>query len=162
MDAATTRHGEWFAAVAERFGDGLDIDNELPMSLLAPDEGDVLAALDASIDSDRPTVAYRILVALGAKWSSIGRPEVGERVAMWLSTRSPSDGEEMWAAAVARACFERSSNPDSPIHQFAEEAMAISELVGDVESARFLTGVHRLAGEVGTARSVRGDMADRP
>jgi predicted ATPase/class 3 adenylate cyclase len=162
VDAVTVRHGEWFAAVAERFGDGLGVDHELPMSLLAPDEGDVLAALDASIESDRPTIAYRILVALGAKWSSIGRPEVGERAAMWLSTRSPSDGEEMWAAAVARACFERSSDPDSPIHRFAEEAMAISELVGDVQSPRFLIGGHEVAGEVGTARSVGGDMADRP
>ena len=87
----------------------------------------------------RPSVAYRILVALGDKWSSIGRPEIGEQVAAWLSTRSPSDGEEMWAAAVVRACFERSSDPGSPIHQFADEALAIAELVGDGESSRFLS-----------------------
>ena len=162
VDEVTRRHGEWFAAVAERFGDNVGVDQELPMSLLAPDEGDVLAALDASIESDPPTIAYRILVALGAKWSSIGRPEVGERVAAWLSTRSPSDGEEMWAAAVARACFERSNDAGSPIHQFADEALAIAELVGDGESPRFVFGAHHGAGVDGTARSVQGDMAGRP
>ena len=162
VDAVTARHGEWFAAVAERFGDQLGVDQELPMSLLAPDEGDVLAALDASIESGRPAIAYRILVALGAKWGSIGLPEVGEQAANWLSTRSPSDGEEMWAAAVARACFERSGDPDSPIHQFAEEAVAIAELVGDDESTRWLSEAQQMADEAGTARSVRGDMADRP
>lgn len=151
--AVISRHGEWFAMVAERFGAQPDADEALPMSLLAPDEADVLAALDASMGSEPPTIAYRILVALGASWSSIGRPEVGQRVAQWLSTRSPGDGEEMWAAAVARACAERSDDPASPIHRFADEALAIAELVGDDVSPRHLAG---------SAPSVAGDMAERP
>ena len=157
VEVVMARHGAWFAAVAERFDDRSGADEALPMSLFAPDEGDVLAALHRSMESDGPLVAYRILVVLGAKWSSIGRPEIGAEVATWLTTRPPSDGEEMWAAAVARSCHERSGDPDSPIHRFAEEARAIAELVGDEESPRFLSRP-----EDGAARSVPVDMADRP
>ena len=156
VDATNARHGAWFAAIAERFSAASGSPEPLPLSLLAPDEGDVLAALQTSMRSDTPLVAYRILVALGATWSSIGRPEIGDQVANWLSTRSPSDGEEMWAAAVARSCHERARHPESPIHQFAEEALAIAELVGDHESPRLL------AAAAETARSVPGDMATRP
>jgi predicted ATPase len=152
--AVTRRHGAWFAAVAERFGRDSNGDRALPLSLLAPDEGDVLAALRTSMESDDPIVAYRILVALGDTWSSIGRPETGEQVAAWLSGRSPSDGEEAWAAAVLRACHERASDPSSPIHQFTDEAIAIAELVGDTDSPRLLT-----ATDTGAATSVRSDMA---
>jgi hypothetical protein len=153
---ATRRHGLWFAALAERFSAAPGSPEPLPLSLLAPDEGDVLAALQTSVESDSPVVAYRILVALGATWSAIGRPEIGEQVAIWLSTRSPSDGEEMWAAAVARSCHERAGDPDSPIHRYADEALAIAELVGDLESPRLL------AATATTARSVRDDMASGP
>ena len=156
VDATNARHGAWFAAIAERFSAASGSPEPLPLSLLAPDEGDVLAALQTSMRSDTPLVAYRILVALGATWSSIGRPEIGDQVANWLSTRSPSDGEEMWAAAVARSCHERAHHPESPIHQFAEEALAIAELVGDHESPRLL------AAAAETARSVPDDMATRP
>ena len=107
--------------------------------------------------ADEPTIAYRILMALGASWSSIGRPEIGELSATWLSGRSPSDGEEMWAAAVLRSCRERASDPASPIHQFADEAIAIAELVGDTESLRSFA-----AADQPTAPSVGSDMADRP
>ncbi len=130
--------------------------DSLPLSLVAADEGDVLAALRASMGSDHPSAAYRILLALGSTWSSIGRPEIGEQAAVWLSTRSPSDGEETWAAAVLRSCRERASDPASPIHRFADEAVAIAELVGDVDSPRLL---ERLDDE--TAPSVPSDMAGR-
>ena len=155
--SVTARHGEWFAGVAERFGDSSGGGGALPLSLLVPDEGDVIAALHSSMNATDPSAAYRILVALGASWSAIGRPEVGEQAATWLATRSPSDGEEMWAGAVARACVERAGDPISPIHQYADEALAIAELVGDVESARLLT-----APEMSTVTSVGSDMADRP
>lgn len=128
----------------------------LPLSLLAPDEGDVLAALGASMGSDDPSTAYRILVALGATWSTIGRPEIGEQAAIWLTSRSPSDGEETWAAAVLRSCHERAGDPASPIHRFADEAVAIAELVGDVDSPLLL---ERPDDE--TAVSVHTDMAVR-
>ena len=154
--AVVIRHGEWFAAVAERFRSSRGDVAALPLSLLAPDEGDVLAALRASMDSDHPSTAYRILVALGAMWSSIGRPEIGEQAADWLSSRTPSDGEETWAAAVLRSCHERAGDPTSPIHRFADEAVAIAELVGDVDSPRLL---ERSDGE--TAVSVHTDMAVR-
>lgn len=156
-DAVIARHGAWFAAVAERFGAGHGADPALPLSLLAPDEGDVLAALRSSMESGDPSTAYRILVALGPSWTRIGRPEVGEAAATWLSGRSPSDGEEMWAAAVLRACCERAGDPFSPIHRFADEAIAIAELVGDAESPRFLTPSNSTAGT-----SVLFDMAEQP
>ena len=154
--AVVVRHGTWFAAVAERFRSPRGDAVALPLSLLAPDEGDVLAALRASMSSDDPSTAYRILGALGAMWTSIGRPEIGEQAARWLSSRSPSDGEESWAATVLRSCHERAGDPDSPIHCFADEAVAIAELVGDVDSPRLL---ERPDGE--TAGSVHTDMAIR-
>jgi len=155
-NAVINRHGRWFAGVAERFSNATSVDEALPLSLLAPDEGDVLAALRFSMASDDVAVAYRILVALGATWSAIGRPEIGEQVATWLSGRSPSDGEEAWAAAVLRACRERASDPASPIHQFTDEAIAIAELVGDIESRRLLST------NAPTATSVGSDMAKEP
>ena len=155
-DAVIARHGAWFAAVAERFSSSTGDAGSLPLSLLAPDEGDVLAALRASMATDHPTTAYRILVALGATWSSIGRPEIGEQVALWLSSRSPSDGEEAWAAAVLRSCHERAGDPASPIHRFADEAVAIAQLVGDLDSPRLIETVDEQ-----TAASVPSDMAAR-
>jgi predicted ATPase/class 3 adenylate cyclase len=159
-DTVTTRHGSWFAGVAERFGtesiggrDGTGA--ALPISLLAPDEGDVVAALHASMASDDPTVAYRILIALGATWSSIGRPDIGEQAARWLCTRSPGDGEELWAAAVARSCQERSGDPGSPIHPFADEALAIAELVGDEVTRRVFADLRTQPG-----RSPGGDVGN--
>ena len=109
------------------------------------------------MESGDPSTAYRILVALGPSWTRIGRPEVGEAAATWLSGRSPSDGEEMWSAAVLRACCERAGDPFSPIHRFADEAIAIAELVGDAESPRFLTPSNSTAGT-----SVLFDMAEQP
>jgi predicted ATPase/class 3 adenylate cyclase len=154
---AIARHGQWFASVAERFSNATSTDEALPLSLLAPDEGDVLAALQASMASGDVATAYRILVALGATWSAIGRPEIGEQVATWLSGRAPSDGEEVWAAAVLRACHDRAGDPASPIHQFADEAIAIAELVGDTESPRLLDPT-----DEPTVTSVGSDMAEQP
>ncbi len=61
VDATNARHGAWFAAIAERFSAASGSPEPLPLSLLAPDEGDVLAALQTSMRSDTPLVAYRIL-----------------------------------------------------------------------------------------------------
>jgi hypothetical protein len=155
-DAVIARHGEWFATVAERFGTEHGADVSLPLSLLTPDEGDVLAALRSSMESGDPSTAYRILVALGTSWTHIGRPEVGEAAAIWLSGRSPSDGEEMWSGAVLRSCHERIGDPSSPIHRFADEAIAIAELVGDAESPRLLAPSNSTAGT-----SVVFDMAEQ-
>jgi predicted ATPase len=150
---AIARHGAWFAGIAERFDDA---DSSMPISLLVPDEADVLAALEASMQSDDPTVAYRILGALGAAMTQLGHPDVADRAADWLCTRTPSDGEERWAAAVARLCFDRAGLPGE-IHRFADEARAISEMADDPRSVEFVDrSERRHATTVGT---VHGDMA---
>jgi len=150
------RHGTWFAGIAERFG---DVDSAIPVSLLAPDEPDVLAALETSMGSSDPSVAYRILVALGAELRGLGHPEAADRAAAWLCTRTPSDGEERWAAAVARLCFEQADDPAAEIHAFAEEARAIAEMVNDDISVDFVDRSERR--RPATVGTVRGDMASR-
>ena len=122
----SARHGAWFAALVEQFDD-----QTMPLSLLAPDEADVIAALDASMAGDDPSVALRILAMLGAHWRNLGYPEVADRAAAWVCTRTPSEGEERWAAAVARLCLAHSGDPDAAIHAFADEALPIAELAGD-------------------------------
>ena len=135
LAGVTVRHGAWFAAVAERFAEA---GSAMPQSLLAPDLADVLAALDASMQSSDSTVAYRILIALGAQWRNLGQFDVGDRAATWLCARTPSDGEERWAAAVARHCANHAGDRDCPIHAYADEARAIAEIVGDATSVEFI------------------------
>lgn len=151
---AVARHGSWFAAIAERFSDA---GSGMPVSLLAPDESDVLAALETSMHSSDPTVAYRILVALGAEMTSLGHPDVADRAAAWLCTRTPSDGEERWAAAVARLCFDRVDDRNAEIHGFADEAHAIAEMVDDPGSIDFIDRSERH--DEATAGTVPSDMA---
>ena len=127
------RHRSWFADVAERFAKAGD---EVPVSLLAPDETDIYDALDSAIRGADPAVAYRIIIALGDRWPQLDRPDVVEAAVNWIVSRSPSDGERAWSAAVARLQHV-SRQADSPIHGFADEAQAISELVGDADSARY-------------------------
>lgn len=138
VTSVVERHGAWFAAIAERFDDPT-----MPVSLLAPDEADVLAALETSMSGDDPSVALRILAALGAHWRELGYPEVADRAAAWLCTRSPSDGEERWAAAVARLCLAHSMDPAAGIHAFAEEALAVAQLAGDERTAALLDSTAR-------------------
>ncbi len=149
VGGASARHGAWFAALAERFDD-----QTMPLSLLAPDETDVLAALEASMAGDDPSVALRILATLGAQWRHLGYPEIADRAAAWLCTRTPSDGEERWAAAVARLGLAQSGDPDAAIHLFADEALAIAELSGDERTVELLgSGAHHDAAT--TAGTVR-------
>ena len=156
LDGAVARHGAWFAALAERFDDPT-----MPLSLLAPDEADVLAALETSMGGMDPSVALRILATLGAQWRNLGYPEVADRAAAWLCTRTPSDGEERWAAAVARLCHAQSGDPGAAIHAFAEEALAIAELAGDERTVELLESDARRH-DPATAGTVRGDMASTP
>ncbi len=151
---AVARHGTWFAAVAERFSDA---DSAIPLSLLAPDEADVIAALETSMQSDDPSVAYRILIALGVELRGLGHPDVADRAAAWLCTRTPSDGEERWAASVARMCLDQAPNRAAGIHAFADEARAIAEMAEDDLSVEFVERSDRE-----TVGTVGGDMASRP
>ena len=153
LNGAVARHGEWFANVAERFAGAGEA---MPVSLLAPDESDVLAALDASMQSADPSVAYRIIAGIGPSWSVLDHHEVLDTVTTWVCGRSPSDGEEQWAAAVARLCFVHAQRPDSPIHALADEARAVAEVVHDDDSPQFLDAAVAV-GE--TARTVASDMA---
>jgi predicted ATPase len=149
LTGARARHGQWFAALAERF-DG----QTMPLSLLAPDESDVLAALETSMAGADPSVALRILATLGAQWRNLGYPEVADRAAAWLCTRTPSDGEERWAGAVARLCLAQSGDPGAAIHAFADEALAIAELAGDERTVEVLESAahHHDPATVGTVR----------
>ena len=132
------RHGAWFASVAERFEGG----SGLPVSLLAPDGVDVIAALEVSMDSFDANVAYRIVVALGGRLRDLGYGDLVDRVATWIGGRSPSDGEALWAGAVAQLCLDQAARGavasaggtgggDGGVFALAEEARAIAEMVGD-------------------------------
>lgn len=153
LAATVERHGNWFAGVAERFTGQADV---LPASLLAPDEADVFAALDTAMHSIDPEVAYRIIVGLGDHWGQVDRQDVVGGIGQWLSSRSPSDSEQRWAAAVARMSLVLADRPASPIHALAEEALAVAEIVHDLESPEYL---ERAAAARETAHSVRDDMA---
>ena len=150
-DFATTtaRHGAWYADVAERFGAGGD---DMPDSMLEPDLADLLAALDASMTGDDPAVAYRIVIGVGGRLATLGHPERLDSIATWLSTRSPSDGEDRWSAAIARLATALADRPDHVLHDFVPEARAIAELGNDDDTAERLRTVE-------TARSVSADMA---
>ena len=153
LSAAVAQHGEWFAAVADRFTAAGD---PMPASLLGPDEADLMAALDANMVSANPTVTYRIIVGIGANWPSVDHHDMLNRVTSWICSRSPGDGEERWAAAVARLCAVHALKLDQPIHAFADEARAIAEIVDDEVSQRILDAA---ADTARTARTVAGDMA---
>ncbi|MGB8858665.1 MAG: hypothetical protein WCC60_05390, partial [Ilumatobacteraceae bacterium] len=148
------RHGAWFAAVAERFAGQADT---LPASLLAPDEADVFAALDTAMHSLDPAVAYRIIIGLGDHWVHLERQDVVATIGNWLSSRSPSDGEQQWAAAVARMSLALAHRPESPIHALAEEALAVAEIVHDEVSPGYLA--RAAAALQTTVETVRTDMA---
>ena len=170
VGATTSRHGAWFAAVAERFASDGDA---LPISLLNPDHADVLAAMESAMGSAEPSVAYRIIVALGDRWHPGEHTDTIEHAAAWLCGRSPSDGEQLWAAAVARIADTQSTRPDATIHAFTAEAAAIAEMVRDTVSQLVLahasavrSGDHTAAAAAneslrasGVARTVHGDMA---
>ena len=132
---ATARHGIWFAELAEQFG-AAGLAN--PASLLVPDKLDVLGALETSMASDDVSVAYRILIGLGAWWHLLDQADTVDAAAHWICGRSPSDGEERWAAAVARLSYALAAKPGAPVHEFADEARAIAELTGDRISPRYV------------------------
>jgi predicted ATPase len=171
LEPVTSRHGAWFAAVAERFASDGDA---LPISLLAPDHADVIAAMDAAMASLEPSVAYRIIVALGDRWHPGEHTDTIEHVTTWLCGRSPSDGEQRWAAAVARLADAHATRPHAAIHAYTAEAAAITEMMHDTVSQLFLAHASALrAGDgtaaaaataalraAGVARTVPGDMAE--
>lgn len=155
--ATVAHHGEWFAAVAERFAAA---GQAMPVSLLAPDEADLMAALEAAMGTFDPSVAYRIIGGIGVSWSSVDHHEMLARVTAWVSGRSPSDGEERWAAAVARLCFVHALQGDNIIHTFADEARAIAEIAHDDDSQLVLDAAIVAADEAArTAPTVSNDMA---
>jgi predicted ATPase len=161
LPAAVGRHGEWFAAVAERFAASGDVSGALPTTLLAPDEADVVAAMSTSMGSFDPSVAYRIIVAIGDRWPVLDRTAatggIVDSIGNWLCQRSPSDGEEHWAAAVAHVSGASITRPDAPVHRLVEEATAVAELVHDDRSVELLVrATATLAATVGTSRK---DMA---
>ncbi len=153
--SAVARHGAWFADLAERFGAaGLAVSE----SLLIPDLADLLGALDASMVSDDPTTAYRILTGLGARLHLLDRPEAVDAAVRWIAGRSPSDGEERWAAAVARLSYAQSTVHGSPLAGYDDEAQAIAELVGDQMSPLYIeygrAARAALAGELEPAQAL--------
>jgi predicted ATPase len=147
------RHGEWFAGVAERFAAAGE---QMPVSLLAPDEADLLLALDVSMHSADPSVAYRIIVGVGVSWAALDHHDALDALTAWVCHRSPSDGEELWAAAVARLCVVHAGTPDAPIHVLTDEARAVAEGVHDDVSPRLLDDAQH---SLRAARTVLADMA---
>ncbi len=138
LQATVSRHGEWYAVVAERFGAG---GSDMPNSMLAPDLADLVSALDASMAGPDPTVAYRIIRGIGGRLAALGHLEHLVTAATWLTMRSPSDGEDRWAAAIACLAAALHGQPDHPIHTFVPEALAIAELGRDDETATLLRAV---------------------
>ena len=135
LAATTERHGDWYATVAERFGAG---GADMPDSMLALDLADLISALESAMAGRDPTVAYRIIIGIGARLSALGQGESLDVAARWLAGRTPSDGEDRWAAAIARTSAALADRPDDAIHAFVPEALAIAELVRDDETASLL------------------------
>ena len=158
LAATTERHGDWYATVAERFGAG---GADMPDSMLALDLADLVSALEAAMVGRDPTVAYRIIVGIGPRLSALGRRDALDAAADWLIGRSPSDGEDRWAAAIACTAAALADRPDDPIHAFVPEALAIAELGRDDETATVLRALHTHATDE-TGRTVATDMAPPP
>ena len=156
LAATVERHGDWFAGVAERFVGQAAV---LPISLLAPDEADVLAALTTSMHGTDPGVAYRVIIGLGDHWVHMDRQDIVGEIGEWLSGRSPSDSEQQWAAAVARMSLALAGRPSSPVHSLAEEALAVAEIVHDDVSPGYLA--QAALARRGTGESVVHDIAER-
>lgn len=156
LAATIERHGDWFAGVAERFAGQAAV---LPVSLLAPDEADVFAALATAMHGTDPAVAYRVIIGLGDHWVQMERQDTVGEIGEWLSGRSPSDSEQQWAAAVARMSLALSGRAASPIHALADEALAVAEIVHDDVSPGYLQRAVATLRE--TANSVPHDMAGR-
>ena len=158
LAATTERHGDWYASVAERFGAG---GADMPDSMLALDLADLISALESAMAGRDPAVAYRIIIGIGSRLPALGQRESLEIAARWLADRTPSDGEDRWAAAIARTSVALADRPDEAIHAFVPEALAIAELARDDETASLLREPTTTATS-GTDRSVTADMASPP
>ncbi len=155
LQATTARHGDWYATVAERFGAG---GSDMPDSMLGPDLADLMSALDASMAGPDPAVAYRIIRGIGGRLAALGHHAHLVTAATWLTGRSPSDGEDRWAAAIACLATALRDRPDHPIHALVPEALAISELCRDDETATLLRAIGRQTPPA-TDATVSDDMA---
>jgi hypothetical protein len=129
------RYVDRFVGVAEAFDAA---GPTVPVSWLDDDLDDVCAALRIACDRGTPA-AYRLAAALGPHWHELDRWSELEAISDWLSTRSPTDGELAWVAAVARVSFAASGIPAAAVHALRDEAMAIAALDHDEVSAQFLT-----------------------
>ena len=134
-DAVVARHSSWYAHVAERFGaGGLRIDEQT----LVPDHADLFTALSEAMVALDPTDAYRIITGLAPRWHLIGRFERMQRAATWVLERTPSDGPERWAAALARIAYQAVGTGRTDVEPFVGEAHVILEDAGDAESLLYL------------------------
>jgi predicted ATPase len=151
-EATMQRYAGWFASVAERF----DADeSSMPSSLLELDEADLVESLDWALSTDDTSTALRLLVGLAVRPPLTRRPGLLLRASTWIAGRSPSDGEQQWAGAVARLSWALHSSPEAAVHRFRDEALAIAELGGDDRTAHFLTSADP------TGRTDARDMAPR-
>jgi len=148
----TERHADWFADLAEGFAVA---DPALPLSLLAPDEADVVAALRHSLAVDDVDRAYRLLGSAGAVLGHPSHLDTVESAARWVAARPPSDGEQRWSAAVAAVSSVFADHPEHPIHSLGDEALAIAEIGGDRATVAVLQRLE-------TGRTVPEVMAPPP
>jgi predicted ATPase len=138
---ASAAHATWFAGVAERFDEaGLSV----PIAWISPDEADVFAALEACI-ADGSVETYRFVTALAPRWHQFDRADSLEAAGRWVAARPPGDGEIAWASAIARLVFAQGHLPDSIVHSYADEALAIAELCGDLVSPLFIAHVEAVS-----------------
>lgn len=133
-DAVAGRHVAWFTSVAERFEASGSL---VSASWLVDDLADVMAALAEAMERSTPE-AYRMLRALAPRWHELDRwPELWA-ASTWLATRSPSDGELAWVAAVSRVSFAAAGRPDADVHRLRDEAVAVARLDHDDVSSDYL------------------------
>ena len=134
MPEVRRRYIGWFTEVVERFAGG---GGTMPVSWIADELADVMAALGTARASS-PRAAYRLIRSIGPRWHELDRWEELIETSAWLATRSPSDGELDWAAAVARLTFAAAGLREAEVHRLRDEAVAIAGLDGDVASSLFL------------------------
>lgn len=134
VDGHVERYVERFVGVAERF-DAAGVTTAT--GRIAADLDDVLGALAVARDREMPA-AYRLAAALGPRWHELDRWEELEATSEWLATRSPTDGELVWVAAVARVSFAAAGIAGAAVHGLHDEATAIAALDHDEASSLFL------------------------
>lgn len=129
-EAVRERHGEWFAAFAERAATELD----------GTEQADWLDRLEADYDNiraalRRPELTARLVVALRLFWAKRGYPAEGRRVVARLLPSVPdTDAARPMLLATASLLATLEGDWEAAIAS-GEECLALSRRVGDEPAA---------------------------